>query len=492
MGDASSVLTAGDVRHLLRRTGFGAPPGEVSKILGRYPTRGAAADYLLGFKPSRFQPRGKGIDRRQDSWLRYMLSARAPLQEKLVMFWHDHFATNFATVGDDDWMGLQNQLLRLSCKGNFKEFVKAINVDLAMMDFLDTRRNRKREPNENYARELLELFTLGVYDFAGNPNYAQSDIVQIARAFSGWRIDRDQPEFDEGQHDFMEDYPERGPKVVFTEHGGFGSGGRSFAAAGEGAAEIDTVIEILFDHTDTDGRNTVARRTTRRLLEYFCHAAFAETTPQVAAAVDAIVDASGFDGSWDLEALLYEILVSDAFFESAAPAPWTGSTAKSVKWPIDYLVTAMRTLGVKPRGRETGIEAPGGRELRRYAADMGQELFEPPSVFGWKWETSWVTSATMLARARFARDVVRADGRGRNGFQPGSLVDLSLTDPAEIVSAVAASLGVDDQVGSGQRSVLEDYLSPGGGGVDLESESGRTKLAGLFIVLLQSPAFQLH
>src|SRR5690606_29371228 len=121
-----------------------------------------------------------------------------------------------------------------------------------------------------------------------------------------------------------------------------GPAGRSFAAAGEGAAEIDTVVDIVFDHTDTDGRNTVARRTTRRLLELFCHGGYAEPTPAVAATVDAIVDASGFASSWDLEALLWQILVSDAFYEAAAPAPWGPATPKSVKWPVDYVVTAMR------------------------------------------------------------------------------------------------------------------------------------------------------
>ena len=107
--------------------------------------------------------------------------------------------------------------------------------------------------------------------------------------------------------------------------------GRSFSAAGEGAVEIDVVIDILFDHTDSDGRNTVARRITRRVLEYFCHGRFAATTPEVATAVDDIVEAAGFASTWDLESLLWQILVSDAFFETAAPAPWNEATAKSVK-----------------------------------------------------------------------------------------------------------------------------------------------------------------
>ena len=115
-----------------------------------------------------------------------MVATPHPLQEKLTIFWHDHFATSNEKVDFPRLMGNQNGLLRRFCKGNLKDFVKAINRDAAMMEFLDTVRNVKEEPNENYARELQELFTLGVKDYDGNPNYDQADIVQIARAFTGW------------------------------------------------------------------------------------------------------------------------------------------------------------------------------------------------------------------------------------------------------------------------------------------------------------------
>ncbi len=121
-----------------------------------------------------------------------MTKTRLQLQEKLVLFWHDHFATSYAKVEDIDLMRNQNRLLRLNCKGDFSVLVKAINKDAAMMEFLDTVRNRKRnEPNENYARELQELFTLGVKDLPAraDANYEQEDIVQIARAFTGWGYD---------------------------------------------------------------------------------------------------------------------------------------------------------------------------------------------------------------------------------------------------------------------------------------------------------------
>jgi uncharacterized protein (DUF1800 family) len=495
MGDESTVLTAADARHLLRRTGFGAPAKEVAKILSRGETRGAAADRLLGFKPAAFQPAGKDLRLRQNNWLKYMIGAKNPLQEKLVLFWHDHFATAASKVGDVKRMAAQNRLLRKSCKGSFRTLLKEINRDPAMLEFLDTVRNRKRTPNENYARELCELFALGVKDSNGNPNYEQQDVVQIARAFTGWRIDKDKPFFRENDHDFEEDYPERGAKVVFTTVGGFGPGGRAFTVDGEGPQEIDAVIDILLAHRDSDGRSTVARRIARRLLEFFAHGAFAESTPETVAVVDAVIAESGFDASWDVAALLRAILVSDAFYATAAPAPFGAATAKSVKWPIDFVITTLRTVGIKPKGREAYVDGGSRRSLRSHLQAMGQQLFEPPSVFGWEWEKAWITSATVLARARFARDVIAARGSGGTSFRPEKLVDLSLTAPEAILEASLDALGIADQVTSAQRLVLLDYLTDAGArtSLDLENEDTRNrKLHGLFGLLLQSPAYQLH
>jgi uncharacterized protein (DUF1800 family) len=495
MGDESTVLTAADARHLLRRTGFGAPAKEVQKILQRGETRGAAADRLLGFKPGAFQPAGKDLRLRQNSWIKYMIGTKSPLQEKLVLFWHDHFATAASKVGDVQQLAAQNRLLRQNCKGSFRTMLREINRDPAMMEFLDTVRNRKYTPNENYGRELCELFALGVKDANGNPNYVQDDVVQLARAFTGWRIDKDKSYFDERSHDFEDDYPERGPKVVFTQTGGFGAGGRSFASAGEGPQEADTVVEILLAHRDSDGKSTVARRIARRLLEFFAHGAFADSTPETTAVVDAVIAESGFDGSWELQPLLRAILVSDAFYETAAAAPYGVSTAKSVKWPVDFVVTTMRTFKLKTKGREAYVDGGSRRSLRSHLAAMGQTLFDPPSVFGWEWEKSWITSATILARARFARDVIAARGSGGTSFRPEKLVDLSLTAPETILDAVTDALGISDQVTTQQRTILLDYLTDAGArqSLDLEDDDTRNrKLHGLFGLILQSPGHQLH
>lgn len=495
MGDANTVLDAAETRHLLTRTGFGATPAAVAKSLKRGDTRGEAADRLLKFSPKKFQPGGKGKDpslqESHDKWISFMLTAKFPLQEKLVLFWHDHFATSNVKVANTTLMAQQNLLLRLFCKGNFRNFVKAMNKNPAMMEFLDTVRSGRRHPNENYPRELMELFTLGVLDSAGNPNYLQEDIVQIARAFSGWRYDKKSVAFlDDGHHDLMADFPERGPKTIFTVLGGFGPAGRSFAVNGEGAAEIDAVIDILFAHKDTDGKNTIARRMTRRLLEFFAHA-----DPDLAV-IDELVATSAFDTTFDIAALVRAILVHDVFYETATPPPFGVAAKKSVKWPVDYVVSTLRVLGIKPAGkRGDDIRVAGGASIRDRLSDMGQRLLEPPSVFGWDWETAWISSATLLARFAFVRDVVGARVKGANGFHPEKLIGTSLTDPGAIVDAVTALLGVTDQLTSADRDVLIAYLTDDGAQatIDLtDPDVQNVKLHGLFALVLESPAYQLQ
>jgi uncharacterized protein (DUF1800 family) len=491
MGDANTVLTTAEARHLLRRAAFGAPREEVERIVAEGLTRGEAVDELLAFGTKVFKPSGRYIEDVHNKWIKYMIKTKSPLQEKLVLFWHDHFATSNAKVNNPKTMGLQNKLLRQMCSGNFKDFVKAINRDAAMIEFLDTVRNHRDIPNENYARELMELFTLGVYDFAGNPNYLQDDIVQIARAFTGWDYDfgNGQSEFDADDHDFMADYPERGPKVIFKVRGGFGPAGRSFSDQGEGTQEIDRVVDVIFDHTDTEGKKTVARRTARRLLEYFAHA-----SPSTAV-VDAVVAESGFATNWSLGALVRAILVNDVLYETAAPAPFGAATKKSITWPADYVISTLRLLGMRLKSKYQYVDGGSYRTALDQLTNMGQTLLEPPSVFGWDWESAWISSGTLLARYGFARDLTSSRGKGSSAFRPDRLIDLALTDPDDIVDAVTDVLGVTDQLTGSERSVLVDYLTDGGANPTLDLfdyDVRNAKLHGLFALVLQSPAYQLH
>jgi uncharacterized protein (DUF1800 family) len=487
MGNATTLLTEAETRHLMRRAGFGATTKELAKLVKRGHTRGELVDKLLKYKPKAIKA-SRDMREVTDRWLETMLKTKTPLLEKLTLFWHDHFATANSTVQDARQMAGQNALLRQMSKGNFREFLKRINKDPAMMDFLDTVRNRKKTPNENYARELLELFTVGVEDETGAPNYDQEDIVQLARAFTGWRLDdKGVAVFRESGHDFNAEYPERGPKVVFKTRGMFGPAGVDLAGLGEGAIEIDYAIDAILAHRDSQGQSTVGRRITRRLFEYFAWAA------PPTALVDELLAASGFAATWDIAALVRTILVHDAFYESAIP----GGATRSVKWPVDYVVSTLRLLGVRPkRRRHAGLALEDSDALRDHLDDMGQRLFDPPSVFGWDWESAWVSSATLLARFRFARDVAAARVKGKQGFHPEKLMPKGLQAPADILAAASGLLGLGDRLGPEDQAVLLDYLTDGGTRVTLDLANDvdlrERKLHGLFALLLQSPAYQLH
>jgi len=507
MGDQNTPLTEADARQMIRRCGFGIPAKDSKKFrveeLAQL-TRGEAADLFVDFKPKGFKPKSSEARAAHDKWVKYMFKRKKnlALQEKIVLFLHDHFATNFTDLDariDSEKTSVrvlaeQNRTLRKNCLGSFKDLVKLINVDVAMMWFLDTVFNKKFEPNENYGRELLELFTLGVKDLNGSENYLQEDVIQVSRAFSGWVDDAfkaGKSFLDPFEHDTTAEFPGRGDKEIFGvthptqghQVGGFVSP-QSFIVGGEAENEIDEVVEIIFQHTDTDGENTVARHLTFKLLEYFCYEGPDKAT------VDAIIASSGFTTTWELKALLREIFVHDIFFETGA-APGA-STKKSVRWPIDYVLGTLRALRVQPKGKELQLQGGNFNDVVELLQDMGQVVLEPPSVFGWDWEQAWISSVGLLARYEFVRDVTTS--RDSKPFQPEKLIDITLTTAADIVDAVTDQLGVTDQLTAAQRQALIDFVLAGESepldlfDVDFREE----KLHGLYALVLQSPAVVLY
>jgi uncharacterized protein (DUF1800 family) len=491
MGDENTVLSEADARHLLRRAAFSATRKELDAagIVGL--SRGAAADKVLNYKIKSFKPGGSDQQKQHASLLRYLLVTKNPVQEKLALFWHDHFGVGIAKLYAGNFglaeklMAAHSKLLRVMARGNMKDFVKAVGRDAAMIEFLDSVRNDKDIPNENYAREVLELFTLGVFDSAGSQNYDQADIVQIARAFTGLRYSRTgTPYIDDGQHDFNAEFSgTRGPKRIFENRGQI-PGGADFDVNGEGGAEIDTVVDIIFTHRDTDGENTVARRTARRLLEFYVG-----PDPDLAV-IDAVVAESGFDTSFDIQSLVRAIFCHDAFYATAQP--FGAGVTKSVKCPVDYAIGSMRLLGMKFAGGTKYVPGGSYTGIFTHMENMGQILLDPPSVFGWEWETSWLSSSTLLARYNFARDIVAARGGGR--FRPEKIMDMSLTDPADIVDAVLEALDCGHNFTASDRQICEDYLTDNGGTTPDLSDYNyvNEKLHGLFELVMKSPGYQVY
>ena len=491
MGDENTVLSESDARHLLRRAAFSATRKELDAagVVGL--TRGAAADKLLNYKIKSFKPGGSDQQKQHASLLRYLLVTKNPVQEKLALFWHDHFGVGIAKLYAGNFglaeklMAAHSKLLRVGANDNTKDFVKAVGRDAAMIEFLDSVRNDKEIPNENYAREVLELFTLGVFDSAGNENYDQADIVQIARAFTGLRYTRTgKPYIDDGRHDFNAEFSgTRGPKRIFENKGQI-PGGADFDANGEGEPEIDTVVDIIFTHRDTDGKNTVARRTARRLLEYYVG-----PNPSLSV-IDAVVAESGFDTSFDIRSLVRAIFCHDVFYATAQP--FGGGVTKSVKWPVDYAIGSMRLLGMKFAGSTKYIPGGSYTGIFTHMENMGQILLDPPSVFGWEWETSWLSSSTLLARYNFARDIVASRGGGR--FRPEKIMNMSLTDPTDIVDAVLDALDCGHNFTASDRQICEDYLTDNGATTPDLSDYNyvNEKLHGLFELVMKSPGYQVY
>lgn len=294
-------------------------------------------------------------------WLRLMRAPDAPLREKLTLFWHGHFATSQEKVREPYAMYRQNQTLRALALGNFGDLVKAISRDPAMMEYLDTQRSRRFKPNENFARELLELFTLGI------GHYTEDDIREAARAFTGYRI---MPvdvsfRFSEMQHDGSE-------KTFMGKTGPFSG---------------DDIIEIAL------ARPECAMFITRKLWAFF-----ASDHPDPAL-TKAFADLFRSE-KLSVAALLEAIFRSEAFYSEEV-------VRSQIKSPVQYIVTLSKQL-------ETSL--PPGSGVVGALRSLGQVPFRPPSVKGWDGGKAWITTSTLLARYNLA---LQAIGLGEPPHPPG-------------------------------------------------------------------------
>lgn len=355
--------------HILVRTGFGAPPHEVAAAaragleatLDRItaPPSGDAAR-----RWQRLRDMGPRMARRRGAaglralWLRRMLETPAPLREHLTLFWHDHFATAASKVDDAVAMHAQNELLLDRGVGRFDDLLLAIARDPAMLVWLDNASSSRRHPNENFARELFELFSLGIGHFE------EADVRAAARAFTGWHVDRGAFRFSPPDHD-------SGPKTVLGVSGDLG---------GEEVVRACT------------GRPECARFIASKLWRWFVDDDVDE--PLATALGEAFTAVNR-----RVEPFLRCVFASRGFF---------AARGNLIRSPVQLVVGALRTLQARV-------------DVFRLADDvahMGEALFEPPSVAGWARGRSWINSVTLTARHNFAADV--GDGEdGRLGCRAG-------------------------------------------------------------------------
>jgi uncharacterized protein (DUF1800 family) len=308
----------------------------------------------------------------------------------------------------------------------------------------------------------MELFTLGPVDVNGVPNYTQQDVVELARSLTGFRV------------------AFRGAKrTTYVAPGSFDDGdkllfeGTSFMAQGKLGVEAEdgtpfpperNVIDILFEHRDSDGRPTIARFVSRKLWE-----SFAYPNPDLVL-VDELADVF-VASNYVISDLLTAILTHDEFYSARA-------RSAVVRDPVEFVRGTMVALGVRSNMKEV----PG--VLR----DMGMELFNPPGVEGWNQGDTWLSSSRYLARLHFAQDIA-SSRTARDGyrFQPEKLLDRQSTTSSEIVEDLLRRLQVTVPLGTYQTLVT--YL----GNADLDDENWvEQKLRGLFVLLLSLPEFQVQ
>jgi len=430
--------------HLLRRAGFGGTRKEIGKAVRRGQAK--TVEKLLHFKPSNARPKKDDLGKAQRWWLLRMLGGAPALQEKLVLFWHDHFATSVSKVDDPAKMIEQNRLFRSMAAGKFRDLLVAVSKDPAMIIWLDGIYNTKRSPNENYAREVMELFTLGLTDDAGQPNYTQQDVVEAARAFTGYSIGEDGFAFYPEDHD-------DGVKTVLDL---------------TGTLTGDDVNIHLADLTQC------ARFLAKKLWTFF---AYPDPEPAV---IDALAQAYVANDT-DIAAVLRAMFLRDEFYSVRA-------RTERVSPPVEFVVATLRAMDAKSNG-----------DRLNYVLDaMGQDLFNPPNVAGWPGGLAWMTSVRQLERFDFAWTVARARGHEHvlsTSTKP--LLSGIVKDPtaAQVVDHVLETLGPIDAPAE-TRAELASYMTTDRNGgaiaVDLHDDDYvDTKVRGLAGLALMLPEAQL-
>ena len=453
--------------HLVERAGFGATPAEIERLAAMSPE--AAVDSLVEFaaidnraapafesspiwnpgmdpfpksraeavriaretgssmgvavlpegEPRRLQPvvntsfyglRSNAMETQRLAtwWGERMLTTRRPLEEKLTLFWHGHFATGAGKVRDTRMMLRQNEMLRANAAGSFRDLLVGILTDPAMLVYLDNGENRKDHPNENFGRELLELFTMGV------GNYTEQDIREGSRAFTGWTNNALEFRFDAETHDY-------GEKTFLGRTGAF---------------DGEDIIDIILETPVT--AEFIAGKLYRFLVR-----------EEIDAATRHELGDTFRDAGYELRPLLRRMFLSKDFYSSA-------SYAAQFKSPVQLVVSTYRKLGL--------TRLPTIPDFSRLTAGLGQTLFNPPNVAGWAGGRTWVTPATLLQRGNLFRDVLYPD---TDGFWASDRVVPGIYRQVEERLARGMNITAATQEGDAESSQLvdrdEDYNTRYGG-----------------------------
>ena len=389
--------------HLMRRAGFGAPRHELEARVAkgyeatveelvdpdRFGSPKNDEDLLFRHFPSGMLPGGVPFQG-QANYLWQMINTSRPLEEKVALFWHQVFATGNSKIDNCDQMLAQINMFRERGLGSYRDLLLELSKNPAMIFWLDNNESHKDAPNENWGRELLELFTMG------QGNYTEKDVYECSRAFTGWTIAAKIPRLPLGRFpwafEYKPEYHDDTEKVFLGHRGRFNG---------------DDIIDIVVRQPAT------ARFVARHLYNFFVAdepqvPAWQDTPPRDPVAINIIGD-TFVSSKYDMRATLRVLFNSD-FFKEARFA--------KVKSPAEVVVGTMNLVG-----DFKGIPVPGLIDIGVEPTNMGQSVLDPPSVEGWHTGAEWIDSGSLVRRINFVAD--------RMG-------DLSLPGVQDIVSRVRA------------------------------------------------------
>ncbi len=467
------------IAHLLRRAGFGATRGE----LASYAAKGyeATVDELLAprderrisdYLVRRFHPELSGMMgplAPGENWLYRMATTTAPLQEKMTLFWHGIFATGYNKVIHGKALSDQTRMFRRYATGSFRTLLAELSRDPAMIIWLDNQDNHKDAINENYGRELLELFSMGV------GNYTEEDIKECARAFTGWTIANRQYMELRSQRD--SDWPYGRISWHFEFQPEDHDDGEKTFLGETGPWNGEDIVDIICKQPAT------ARFISRHLYSFFVAdeppvPEWPYTPPRDPQAIERLAQAY-FDSGYNIGAMLRTLFNSD-FFKA------DGVRYTKVKSPVELVAGVLRLTGE--------FDRPRYEILERYnqASYMGQILNNPPSVEGWHQGIDWLDSGTLVERINFASQQIGDTDKPGIQAMIGRISDQlsESTSPELLVDACLEEVGALEVDESTRRTLVNftahEMSQKSGQG----AKSGRQPIADVLQMVAATQEFQ--
>lgn len=409
-------------------------------------------------------------------WERVIVQSPVSIQERMTLFWHNHFTSELQTVNFPEFMYVQNQLLRSRSLGNFKQFALDVTRDVAMLIYLDGIKNFKRSNrdsiNENYARELMELFTCGVTDWNGNPNYSQDDVHEAARSLSGWTFTAS------SQGDTY-----AGLTSQFVPFN-WDSGNKTLMGQ-TGAWKDSDVIDIIFAQRG----EVVSKYICGKLYRNFVYSVMDQ---------DIVTEMASTmrTGNWEIRPVMLQLLTSAHFYDTTN----IGALEKS---PVDYMLGMVRQLGIaNVPDFDTATSGRGTTDLVGRCETMGMRLLDPPNVKGWEGGRIWISTTTLTTRQKFGIDVAKGAIRRQGNpiytwdpvavakrFPDYSRIDTLSDDMAKALLNTAPS--------ALEQQTLRDVMAGGTGAayewdIDNPTTNAPNKIRAWLEALVQLAKYQLY